>query len=59
MDNKRHRHKIKRQINESVLTVATYIIAVAFVFPVLWVFLMSLKKSVDALRSRRSGSFAQ
>ena len=43
MDNKRHRHKIKRQINESVLTVATYIIAVAFVFPVLWVFLMSLK----------------
>jgi len=48
MDNKRHRHKIKRQINESVLTVATYIIAVAFVFPVLWVFLMSLKKSVDA-----------
>src|SRR5690554_3827957 len=48
MDQKHRRHKIRRRVNDGILTAATYIIAIAFVFPVFWVLLMSLKKSVDA-----------
>lgn len=48
MDQKHRRHKIRRRVNDGILTAATYIIALAFVFPVFWVLLMSLKKSVDA-----------